>query len=323
MHFSASLVKVAALFAAGQLHADAKAAPPGVNSLADFNSYLQTEINATADQRILNAHIGLIPQTALILNVTGFGSPGGPSVTFINSFRNSLNSMIGLGTNLGASVCITLLGYGYISTALIKEGFFDPSTTTGIWLAAPYPGGSIGSVRIPCVNDHPDAQITTTRQMCTLFSKIRLNQVPKNDLDANTTMQSLLSEPKPVGPDGLRDVPWLSSSRNPGVAPLFTVLADKVGVAGLGTSETPQVYSEGLIIKWNNPSKPTQVESFNDNIDPGNAHPSTRLSGEIAVCWQNLLAELIPGGTTNKPMFDPIIDIINKSVSDFLDQGPL
>jgi hypothetical protein len=310
-HFSASLLKAAALFAAGQLHAEATAALPGF-TFASFNSSLKAEINVTADQLILDKQIGLQPKTSAILNVTS-------TVAFTNLFEQHMRKMIIQSSDADAAECITALGYGYISTALKKENFFDSDTKTGIWLAAPFPGGSvqIGDVRIPCVNDHPDAQIATTRQMCRLFAMIRLKQLPQDDLDANTIMQNLLNEPK-SGPKATG--PWLSPDRIPGVAPQFSILQDKIGYAGLGSDETPNVYSEGLIIKWNDSS---QVDSFNKKIDPTNTNAEIRLSGEIAVCWQNLLAEIIPGGTEAKPMFDPIIDVINDTLSDFLDQAPL
>jgi hypothetical protein len=203
-----------------------------------------------------------------------------------------------------------------ISAVLAENSFFFPSTEQGIWLAGDYVH-KLGEVRIPCVNDHPDTELTTTRQMCKMFAMIRLNQLPAGDTDTNTMMQGLLAEPK-TGPNATG--PWLSPGRNPGVAPLFTIKLDKIGFAGLGTSQIPNVYSEGLIIKWNDTS---QIDSFNNKIDPGNANPSTRLSGEIAVCWQNLLSELISGGTALKPMFDPIIEVLNNSISDFLDQAAL
>jgi hypothetical protein len=316
-HFSASTVKAAALFAAGQFLAEAKATAANFSTaglfVPAFNSQLQAEINANADQRILSAQIGLQPQTSTILKLTGF-----PSVAFANGFNTNLTQMIVASSDSAAAVCIHALGYGYISAALKQEQFFAPNTGmgTGIWLAADYKK-ILPAVRIPCENDHPDAEITTTRQMCRLFAMIRLNWLPDNDPDTNALMQNLLNEPK-TGPDATE--PWLSGGRNPGVWPVFTIVQDKIGFAGLGDNETPNVYSEGLIIKWNDTS---QVDSFNKKIDPTNANPTSHLTGEIAVCWQNLLAELIPGGTTQKPMFDPIIDIINDSISDFLDQKAL
>jgi hypothetical protein len=336
--FSASLVKVAALFASGQLLAAAKAALPASTSEASFftsfNAAVKAEITANdnADQRVKSANysasgvtVGLLPKTSTILQVTGFGTASGPSVTFTPSFNTNLSLMIVQSDDPGASVCIDRLGYGYISAVLNEKSFFDKTLTPGpdktgatgrgIWLTADYFHPANTLVRIPCINDHNDAELTTTRQMCRLFSMIRLKQVPETDLDTNALMQSLLNEPKTGG-----TVPWLSPSRGPGVAPQFTIVQDKIGFAGLGFIEKPNVYSEGLIIKWNDSS---QVDAFNKKIDPTSANPSSRLSGEIAVCWQNLLAELIPGGTADVMMFDPVIDVINNTISDFLDQKAL
>jgi hypothetical protein len=327
--FSASLVKVAALFAAGQLLAAAKAALPAAANAAsfstNFNAAIQTEITANADNGVKNAHyppgglpVGLLPKTSSILQATGFGTGAGPSVTFTSSFSTNLSLMIVQSNDPAAGVCINRLGYGYISAVLNEKSFFDRTLTPGpakagatgrgIWLTANYDGNFL--VRIPCVNDHDDSQLTSARQMCRLFSMIRLKQLPETDLDTNSLMQVLLGQ---AGTwlvmnqhiDGVKDV---------GVAPLFSKVRAKVGVAGLGTIQAPNVYSEGLIIKWNDAS---QVNAFNSKIDPGNANPSSRLSGEIAVCWQNLLAEILPTG------FDGIVEVLNNSISDFLDQKAL
>lgn len=340
--FSASLVKVAALFAAGQLLAAAKAALPGAANaasfLTNFNAAIQAEIAANADDQVKNAHyppggtsVGLLPKTSSILQVTGFGTAAGPSVTFtpgFNGFNTKLSMMIVQSDDPAAGVCINRLGYGYISAVLNENSFFDQTLTPGpdktgttgrgIWLTANYAGNFL--VRIPCINDHNDCQLTTARQMCRLFSMIRLKQLPENDLDSNTLMQSLLNEPKAGGTE-----PWLLPGRSagggPSVAPRFSFVQDKIGVAGLGTIQTPNVYSEGLIIKWTGtrppPDNTPQVDWFNNKIDPTNANPSIRLSGEIAVCWQNLLADNLPSG------FDGIVNVINSSVSDFLDQKAL
>ncbi|MGA9671592.1 MAG: serine hydrolase [Terracidiphilus sp.] len=327
--FSASLVKIAALFAAGELLAAAKAALPGAaNSSAFFSSFnaaLKGEIDANADDRVKHATypasgiIGLYPKTSSILQVTGFGTSAGPSVTFTSSFNTNLSLMIVQSDDPASGVCIDRIGLGYISAVLNENGFFDKTLTPGpdntgatgrgIWLTADYAGQTI--VRIPCVNDHPDAQLTTARLMCTLMSKIRLKQLPVSDLDTNQLMQNLLNEPK-TGPN--HTVPWLSPSRDPGVAPQFTIIQDKIGVAGLGFIQKPNVYSEGLIIKWNDSS---QIDSFNGKIDPGNTNPSSRLSGEIAVCWQNLLGDNLAN------FVDGIIDVLNDTISDFFDQAAL
>jgi hypothetical protein len=329
--FSASLVKVAALFAAGQLLADAKASVVGEASATSFfthfNTGLKAEISANADPRIIAAcasfpstsPVGLLPQTSKILSATGFGTASGPTVAFTSTFTNNQSLMIVESSDPAAGTCIDRLGYGYISAALIEENFFNPSTSNGIWLAGDYVQSQFVK-RIPCVNDHPDTELATTRQMCRLFAMIRLKQLPEHDLDTNKLMQNLLNEPK-AGPNATG--PWLG--RNPGTQPRFTIVQDKIGFAGLGTVQRPNVYSEGLIIRWGNDPDPQivdpQIVAFNQKVDPTNANPAIRLSGEIAVCWQNLLAELIDGGTAADPMFSPVVDVINNTVSDFLDRA--
>jgi len=317
--FSASLVKVAVLFAAGQLLAAAKAAPLGAANAASFNNAVKVEITANADPRVRNANyssspVGLLPKMSTILQVSG------SSVTFTPTFNTNLSQMIVRSSDSASAFCINRLGYGYISAVLNEKNFFDSTLTPGptmtgatgrgIWLTANYASDFL--VRIRCVNDHPDSQLATTRQMCRLFSMIRLKQLPETDIDTNTLMQSLLNEPK-TGPE--HTTPWLSPNRPLGVTPLFTILQDKIGVGGLGAARKPSVYSEGLIIKWNNPDKPSQVDGFNKIIDHENSNPNIHLSGEFAVCWQNLLADDL--GATN---FDGIIEVLNNSISDFLDQ---
>jgi hypothetical protein len=325
--FSASLVKIAALFAAGQFLAAAKAGLPGAANASSFftsfNAAIQAEINANADPGILNAHfppgspVGLLPKASSILKITGFGSPGGPKVDFDPTFKFNLSDMIFNSGDPTAAVAIDRLGYGYISAVLNEKGFFDGTLTPGpskagatgrgIWLTSDYAGHTVG--RKPCINDHDDAQLATARQICRLFSMIRLKQLPETDPDTNTLMQNLLNEPK-IGVT----TPWISPDRHPGVAPLFTILQDKIGVAGLGFTLTPNVYSEGLIIKWNDSS---QVDAFNNKIDPSNTSPNTRLSGEIAVCWQNLLGDNLAG------FVNGVINVLNSTINDFLDQKAL
>jgi hypothetical protein len=314
MDFSASLVKVAALFAAGQLLAKAKLASPGAASFFnDLKTAIQAEITANADNRVrsatYNSSIGLQPRLPTILKVTG------ATVDFDPTFNQNLSDMIIPSDDPAAAFCIDRLGLGYISAVLNEKNFFDKNlqpgpdkpgnTGRGIWLTGDYGGNFI--VRIPCVNDHPATQLTTARQMCRMFSMIRLKQLPENDVDTNSIMQGLLSS----AGTWLKMGQAISGVKNLGVAPLFSKIHAKVGVAGLGSIQRPNVYSEGLIIKWNDSSK---VDAFNNKIDPGHANPIVRLSGEIAVCWQNLLAQILPSG------FDGIVEVLNNTISDFLDQ---
>jgi hypothetical protein len=312
MHFSGSLLKVAALFAAGQFHAEAKVFAAGYTVwskfLTDFNAALKTEINATAEHQILiytpSTGMQLMPNTEVILKKAAF-----PTITFADGFEASLARMIVQSSESDSAVCIRALGYAYINTALKLANLFK-SPTPGIWLGGTY--GPDTYVRIACENDHPDAQVTASRKMCELLAMIRLGQVPPNDATVNGKMQGWLNEPKTMAG---HTSPWIEGNgRGNTVVPLYTIVQDKIGVAGLGTSQTPSVYSEGLIIKWDDAS---QVDAFNSKIDPTNSHPEIHLSGEIAVCWQNLLDDLIPPPPGN---FDGIINVINNSVLNFLKQ---
>jgi hypothetical protein len=313
--FSASLVKVAALFAAGQFLSEAKSA----TSLAAFKTAVEARIGTKADLRIRNATfppgslVGVMPKISNVLTVSG------SAVQFIdtgpNSFNNRLTRMIVESHDPSAAFCIDNLGYGYISTVLNEGNFFDstakasPDATTskgrGIWLAGDYGAGL--KIRIPCVNDHDDAQLTTARQMSRMFAMIRLNQLPENDTDTNAIMQNLLGQ-APTWLEQHANNLHLSRNDDLTVAPLFTKVLAKLGFAGLGFEQRPDVFSEGLVIKWNNSS---QVDNFNKKfkLDADNS-----LSGEIAVCWQNLLAVILPTG------FDGIVEVLNNTISDFLGQ---
>jgi hypothetical protein len=321
-NFSASLVKVAALFAASRMLTAAniavKVASDSSAFFTSFNSALKTEIDTQADARIRakvfpsGSPVGLYPRTAQIMVPADVGTASAKAsfTPGASRFNSNLADMIVNSGDATAAAVIDSLGYGYISAALVENNFFVPTVGTGvgIWLAGDY-ANSNTYVRVPCINDHPDAQLTTTLQMCRMFALIRLNLLPSIDATANTLMQNLLHEPKPGG-----TTPWLDPSRLQAAVPQFSILMDKIGFAGLGSSNNPNVYSEGLIIKWNNTA---QIDSFNKRIDPGNADASTHLTGEIAVCWQNLLADNLPTG------FDGIVDVINNCVSDFLDQKAL
>src|SRR6185312_10414299 len=193
--FSASLVKVAALFSAGQMLSEAKALVAGASSAAsfmtDFNNALKAEIDAddNTDDRIkakvfpTGSPVGLYPHLNKVLQATGFGTSGGPTVSFQPTFNSNLSDMITVSSDPGAAFVIDQLGYGYISMALKKEGFFERNQTPGpdatgntgrgIWLAGDYANPNT-YIRIPCINDHPDAQLTTTQQMARMFARIWL-----------------------------------------------------------------------------------------------------------------------------------------------------
>jgi hypothetical protein len=355
MHFSASLVKVAAMFAAHELLAAARrlAKRKGFADAAAFRSALATEFNpaistkTVASIRTLTVNPALMehaPKYDLIFDVQNTGVANVPVIEFTNAFRDDLVSMIGHGTNDGASRVIRKVSYDYINAALIAGGFFDPprppAAQNGIWLAGDYLGDKnkpkfnnaahIPYVRIDCVNDCFTsggvtdcgvAQISTTRRMSNLFALIELGKCPAADPiqvmdtdlgqmipDSCSKMKGLLAEPKPIIPNsgGQRDVPWLDQSRLLGVTARFSVTRDKIGVASKKPDDPPgpSVHSEGLIVKWNNAAGDA-------------ARLATRnLTGTIAISWQNLVGP--PPGKD----FDGIARVVNDAFAAYIATPP-
>jgi len=357
MHFSASLVKVAAMFAAHELLAAARrlAKRKGFADAAAFRAALATEFNAAISAKCVASIRNLVvdpalmehaPKYDLIFDVQNTGVANVPLIEFTstNGFRDDLVSMIGHGTNDGASRVIRKLGYDYINAALIAGGFFDPpnppAPQNGIWLAGDYLGDKnkpkfnnaahIPYVRIDCVNDCftsggvtdcAVAQISTTRRMSNLFALIELGRCPAEDPiqvmdaelsrlipDSGKKMKDLLAEPKPIipGSGGLRDLPWLDQSRLLNVTARFDITRDKIGVASKKPDDPPgpSVHSEGLIVRWKNAAGDA-------------ARLATRnLTGSIAISWQNLVGP--PPGRD----FDGIARVVNDAFANYIATPP-
>jgi hypothetical protein len=345
MHFSASLLKVAAMFAAYSLRAEARVLAAG-GGFADENTFfaaLGAQFTSTdAVPAIQGAGVGLKPRYKDVLKVTGFGG-GALQVDFTPSFfvplevdhplyvhyqevhkhevdakhikKNEENAatraelakvshmykMIVPSNNASAGECIRRLGYAYINVKLMNAGFYDPSSVQpkGIWLAADFVGGP--RVEIDSVNDLKSAQATTSRQMARLFSQIDLGKLI--DLDNSVEMKKLLREAATV------DAPWISGFGTK----LYKFAGVKVGLANLKPNTIPMgpdVYSEGVLLKWKSSGADARVGEAGKLSD-------LNLNGEIAVCWQNILESAYDTGVPG------IADMIEKAFSDFLDQAPV
>ncbi len=300
VHFSASLMKVAAMYAAFSLRAEARklAAPGGFANEGAFIAALKLKFKSTdAVPSIQSAGVGLEPRYLDVLKVTGFGG-GTLQVEFNPSFVSHMSQMIVPSNNASAGECIRRLGYAYINVKLMNGGFYDRTTSKGIWLAADFVGGT--RVEIDSVNDGKVAQATTSRQMARFFSLIQLGtMIDESLLDpalrtSNTEMKALLKEAHGV------DAAWISK-----FGPRrFDFEGVKVGLANLKPNTPPKgedVYSEGILLKW--------------NADP--APLPHNLSGDIAVCWQNLRKGAFDTGVP------AIAEMIEKAFSNFLNQTPV
>ena len=240
----------------------------------------------------------------------------------------------------------------------MNEGYFHRDSMKGIWLCGDYfPNGGCAKeaqesklqykatgqefVRIDTVNDcdqtkHPpfcgSAQNTTSKEMARLFLNIlheelvdptsahemRLllfeaqNGSPKDTpppIFAREDFSFLEVDPRPDANDPLH-----SNRATGNVATKFTIEGVKIGQGEIKTDPDRgaiQVRSEGSIIKWNN------ITKDEPNFDPKllKKFEDCNLTGQAAICWQNL--------STSTPNTDGIIEIINDSISGFINQGPL
>ena len=346
MHFSASLLKVAAMFAAYSLRAEARALASAGGSFANdtaFFTALDQQFKSTdAVQAIQNAGVGLKPRYKDVLTVTGFGA-GPLKAEFHPSFSvplevdhplfveyervhkreedlghitdeqenavtlaelnkvSHLYKMIVPSNNASAAECIRRLGYAYINVKLMKAGLYalTPPPPKGIWLAADFAGGT--RVEIDSVNDGKSAQATTSREMAKFFSQIGLSQLIV-DSDSSRDMKALLREAATV------DTPWISRHG----PRLYKFAGVKVGVANLKPNTPPlgpDVFSEGVLLKWKvtEPSRPGEAAKL----------ARLNLSGEIAVCWQNVRKSAFATGT------QAIALMVEKAYAGFLDQTPV
>lgn len=286
------------------------------------------------------------PSFEQVLAVTGnFVDPATLEANFTNDFRSHMRKMIIPSDNCSAGECISRLSYPYINVALMQDGYFNRDTMKGIWLCGDYILDTCANkdkkqpfVRIDTVNDcHQvthfcgSAQNTTSREMSRLFLNILLEQ--SVDAESSREMHAMLHEGQHGSPPGTAAPAFpprvgLPPGRGTGPEPsfftrgpseiripiLFDVDAIKIGQGPIkrDPARAPEVRSEGLLIKWKNitlgdPDFDEDLKKLFDDLN---------LTGEAAVCWQNL-------GNAGDQFLDGIANVINDSVSDYINQVPL
>jgi hypothetical protein len=291
MHYSASLLKVAAMYAAHELLAAATrlARTPGAHRASPAAFYAGLE--STFDQQIKDAALPNVlaaaeelatklagyrstPSYPSLFEVTATGSAGAPSVDFSADFTAKMTNMIEWSDDPDAGECIRRLSYTYINGALIKAGFYDknPPTPNGIWLAGDYSEGSHPYARVNSQNDKLVAQATTTRQMLRVFALIRLNKLVTQDGN-NARMKTLLALAASHGG-------WFHfGPLSPPANQPFDLVLSKIGRGPL--KKGGETFSEAQLLRWTSTTMPA---------------PATKgLTGDFVVCWQNLQIAKIAG----------------------------
>ena len=178
VHYSASLLKVAAMYAAFDLRssADQLAVDGGHNSWTTLEAALRQQFDPeiiTHTPALISSSATLGPQDKsrkpdyrAVLNVTN-----GPlwTVDFSAAQAAAFEDMLVQQNNPGATATIHGLGYPYLNGKIADDGFF--SGGAGMWLAGDYAGGTQWpAARISSVNDGQVAQATTARHLARMFT---------------------------------------------------------------------------------------------------------------------------------------------------------
>jgi hypothetical protein len=338
-YFSASLVKVAAMFAAFALRAEARALIDDIKAgtvtsttATDFFSKLAAGFNPNdAVTDIKNATgIQRKPTLTEVLSVTGFPTASALAADFSAEFRSHMRKMIVPSDDCSAGECIWRLSYPYINVKLMLAGFFDAASMKGIWLAGDYIIGTCppatrarkqNFVRIKTINDCDQtttppfcgsAQNTTSRLMAKLYLQILLGTLV--DSDSSQEMLTLLQEGQkgsdrvdppvtvpPIWNHPAPDPAFLTRASDVTITRKFKVDAVKIGQGPIKTD-----HDRGDI----------EVRSegivivWKDTSEFAKYH----LTGQAAVCYQNIPNDISLNG---------VVEIINTAVDNFIAQAPL
>jgi hypothetical protein len=249
MHYSASLLKVAAMYTAFDLVAAAKQliVERRPHSADEFFAFLHSDFDATirqaTPQRIKTApnvtNVHILPSYDIVMKPDINPSTGFPrGVGFDPSYLTKLTEMIRISDDAAARDCIHGLGYGLIAGRIADDGFFNDSTATGLWLAGDYTG-AWPAVVVPVVNDVTSAQATTTIDLARLYA-LMFDEILVT-VDDSDAMLALLAQ---AGS-------WFHFT-NPPVWPRsgIDVTRSKVGVGPLKPTAAgvEQVVSEGITV---------------------------------------------------------------------------
>jgi hypothetical protein len=292
MHYSGSLLKVAAMYAAHELLAAANRLPqtPGPHRATPTAFYaglvtaFDTQIRAESLPDVIAAAEALAtklpafratPSYEKIFTVTGTGTASAPSVDFSGDFTTQMRKMIEVSDNDAAGECVRRLSYTYVIAVHLKAGFLAAGPPrNGIWFAGDYTNGANPTARVNSDNDQLAAQVTTTKQMLRVFALIRLHKLVTQDGN-DVRMNTLLGLAAALG--GWFHFGPLSP---PAVQP-FDLVLSKIGRGPLKAGG--ETFSEAQVLKWTGAGMTTPA-------------PATKgLTGEFVVCWQNLHIAKIAG----------------------------
>ncbi|MFE7332705.1 hypothetical protein ACFU8W_49380 [Streptomyces sp. NPDC057565] len=272
-HYSGSLLKIAAMYAAFDLRASADqlAVGSGLAAWPQIEAALMSAFNPEVVSHTPSPISGSLmlgpqdknrkPNYSAVLEL---GSGPDFTVDFTTAQLDAFENMMVKQENPGATTTIHGLGYPYLNGKIADDGFFDGGTN-GAWLAGDY-AQIWPAARIACLNDADTAQGTTVWHLAKLMT--------------------LLADGKLVGPlssGGMKQ--FMARAGNffhqttPPIWPTngrFLATHGKVGIGKLKTGKP--VFSEALIVR------------------------DTVRNLDFVVIWQNVIQD----GQTQRKLLEPV-----------------
>lgn len=284
-HYSASLLKIAAMYAAFDLRssADELATDGALTTWPQIEGALNASFNPdiiTHTPSLISGATSLSPQDktrkpdyAAMLQL---GSGPDFVVDFTTAQNDAFEDMMVQQNDPGATTTIHGLGYPYLAGKIVDDGFFD-GASTGVWLAGDY-AHVWPAVRIACVNDVDTAQGTTAWQLASLLTILADDKLVGTK--SSQAMKELMSRagnwfhegPAPVWPPGGR----------------FIATHGKVGFGPLKAANKT-VFSEGLIVR------------------------DTVREQEFVIVWQNVIS----AGQPKTQLFQPVATLVEAAMNAF------
>ncbi|MDN3295832.1 hypothetical protein QWM81_17600 [Streptomyces ficellus] len=181
VHFSGSMVKVLAMYAAHTLRffsrnllLERQPATPAM-FFASLSSEFDGQIRTATPTKIKAQHgsddTKILPAYRTVLE-TQLDATGKPvDVDFAQDYLTHLKGMLIQQQNAPAAACIHGVAFGFMNAKTADDGFFDRGTERGAWLAGDYLG-QWTPVRIASTNDGQVAQATTAVDMAKLVTRM-------------------------------------------------------------------------------------------------------------------------------------------------------
>jgi hypothetical protein len=246
--YSASLLKVAAMYAAFQLRKQVNdfSAEQSPGTAADLFNGVKAGFDDTIADAVpqVNSTPGItrdmkVPKYSQIFTATDTGA--GLVADFTNTFRTNMRRMIVNSDNAAAAECVKALGYSWINGTLKAGGFFFPPAQDGIWLGGTFTG-AFPPVRIPCVNDIDTAQGASTFDVANMYAHVLNGTLV--DAASSTDFSAHLQVTASAG----ADPSFMDKTRRPQL-PFrnFSVTHTKIGSGPLKDGRT--VLSEGTVVE--------------------------------------------------------------------------